>query len=845
MNTSINYNRTVINIIGSIIILSGWILESVVHTIFLGETFLDSLFYPDAHEFWSRLNAILTSLVLLWVVNIFFGKIKKSEEVIYEKDSQFKALFESSKDAIGISKNGIHLFANPAYLKLFGYENNEQLRGIPVLSNIAPSYRSKIVKNIQDRANRKGIDSSYETRGLKTDGTEFDFEVNVSTYELHGEIFTFASIRDITERKNIETEILKLSKAVDHSPVSIIITDVSGDIEYVNPKFCELTGYTIEEVIGKKPAIVQSGTTSPEYYKNLWDTILSGKQWRGELLNKKKNGEFYWEQVSISPIFDDNGKITHFIAIKEDITEKKMSAEALSNSEKRFRVLFEQAAVGVAQIETATGRFIHINQKYCDLIGYSLAEMQRMDFHNISHPEELKIDLYNMERIKAGEIDEFSMEKRLYKKDGNTVWVNLTVSPMWTKGTVPDYHVAIVQDITERKRAEAEILKLTKAVEHSPVSIIITNLDGNIEYVNQKFCELTGYSKEEIIGKNPSIIQSGETPTENYKNLWDTIISGEEWHDELHNKKKNGELYWEFAHISPIFDSNGKTTHFIAIKEDISERKRTENELQEIYEELRLSNQMIQESLYEKNMLVEELFVSESKLKETVATKDTFFSIIAHDLRGPFSGFLGLTELMSKETVALSPEDIKKMAYAMNKSANSLYQLLDDLLQWASSQTGNISFERKEVDLSAIAFNSVNNLIQMAKNKNITLIQNIQSPAFVDCDSDMITTVIRNLVSNAIKFTPENGSITVNMNDNADYSVISVKDTGVGISKGTLEKLFKIDSKITSVGTNNEKGIGLGLILCKEFVEKHGGKIWVESEVGNGSTFYFSLPKLV
>jgi signal transduction histidine kinase len=231
-------------------------------------------------------------------------------------------------------------------------------------------------------------------------------------------------------------------------------------------------------------------------------------------------------------------------------------------------------------------------------------------------------------------------------------------------------------------------------------------------------------------------------------------------------------------------------------------------------------------------------------LNELNATKDKFFSIIAHDLRGPFANFRVVTDLLTSSYDELEETEKKEFLELIKDSANNLYSLLENLLDWSRSQRGTMPFNPNEFDFSLIAKNTVNFLKLSADNKNIELINNITDDTYITADVNMITTVIRNLVSNAIKFTANGGQININSTITEKDSIFSVQDNGIGLSKETINKLFRIDTQVTTIGTNDEKGTGLGLILCKEFVEKHGGKIWVESEVGKGSTFYFSLPCL-
>jgi signal transduction histidine kinase len=233
------------------------------------------------------------------------------------------------------------------------------------------------------------------------------------------------------------------------------------------------------------------------------------------------------------------------------------------------------------------------------------------------------------------------------------------------------------------------------------------------------------------------------------------------------------------------------------------------------------------------------------ELSELIALKDKFFSIIAHDLRAPFSGFLGLTEVLSEQYNALSLEEIRDFGYSLKESALNLYKLLENLLEWSWIQRHAMLFNPNNQNASEIIDQNIDLLSQIAKDKSINLIKSYYPNIDLFFDSEMLNTILRNLISNAIKFTPMGGIVEVGIKQvfiNMQYETcFFVKDFGVGMSQEKIENLFKLAKQITSLGTNNEKGSGLGLILCKEFVEKHGGKIWVESEVDKGSTFYFTI----
>ncbi len=251
--------------------------------------------------------------------------------------------------------------------------------------------------------------------------------------------------------------------------------------------------------------------------------------------------------------------------------------------------------------------------------------------------------------------------------------------------------------------------------------------------------------------------------------------------------------------------------------------------------ELKLSKDRIIES----NLKLEEY---RKELEQTINAKDKFFSIIAHDLRGPFSGFIGLSAMLMEDYEELGKEDVIDISSSLNNSAKQLYELLENLLEWSRSQMGKIEYHAINLDLYELVV-KINSLLEAkAKEKSIQLINEVKANTYVFADSNMINTILRNIVSNALKFTEEGGQITINsvLKDNMQY--VSVTDTGVGMSEDAMEKIFQIDSKYTTPGTNAEKGTGLGLILCRELIERLGGTISVSSTLGKGTTFTFTLP---
>jgi len=302
----------------------------------------------------------------------------------------------------------------------------------------------------------------------------------VRTLEARGHVIRDAAGRplrligtsmDITERKQAEEELKKLSQAMEQSPASVVITDLKGTIEYVNHKFCEVTGYTFEEAIGQNPRILKSDHTPPSVYRELWKTIKAGHEWRGEFQNKKKNGELYWESATISPLKSADGSTAYYLAVKEDITERKQMEESIREKEARFRGYFEYSQVGMA-VTSPTKGWVEANDQLQKMLGYTLDELRQMTWAELTHPDDLEADAKQFERMLAGEIDNYTLDKRFIRKDGEIVYTNLTVACIRDKmGDVLNV-LASFQDITERKKMDDDLHERIKELDEAQSAML-------------------------------------------------------------------------------------------------------------------------------------------------------------------------------------------------------------------------------------------------------------------------------------------------------------------------------------------------------------------------------------
>ena len=612
-------------------------------------------------------------------------------------------------------------------------------------------------------------------------------------------------------QKQIESQkqIKKLSTAIEQSASTIVITDIKGNIEYVNPKFTELTGYTADEAIGENPRILKSGIHPKEYYEEMWQTITAGKIWKGEFCNKTKQGDLYWEQVVITSITDENNNIINFLGVKEDITERKKIEETLRLSN---RIL--EASSSHISVVGRDFKYKYVNNAYTKahgLVASNIVGTHISDLLGEQIFEDSVKPLLN--KCFAGEDIKYE-SWFTFKKTGQH-FMSVEYLPLWTENGDVDSLVVVSEDITERKKAEQYLRierdNLKNIFEAMVDGIYIVNQQFDIQYVNSaltkefgdyqgKKCYKYFHDRDKICDwcKNKEVFE-GKTVR------W-------EWYSAKTNKTYD-------LIDTPLKNSDG-TFSKMEIFRDITDIKNAEINLKE----------------------------KEEKLRESNKTKDKFFSIIAHDLRSPFNSMLGFTELLNEGFNDYSDEQKRKFIAIIYDGLQNTLKLLDNLLYWARSQKGTIAYNPEMINLFLITKEISKLLTQSFKNKSIKLINQIALNSYVFADRDMLATIIRNLLSNALKFTNKHGEITIKTFSYSDekqnqFVGISVSDTGVGITAKAQSTLFDIGENISTAGTEDEKGTGLGLILCKEFVEKHGGKIWVESEVGKGSSFFFTVPR--
>jgi PAS domain S-box-containing protein len=371
-----------------------------------------------------------------------------------------------------------------------------------------------------------------------------------------------------------------------------------------------------------------------------------------------------------------------------------------------------------------------------------------------------------------------------------------------------------IANFLEIKAAEEASQKLNIAVIQSPASVIITDSTGKIEFVNPKFSQLTGYEIEDVIGKNPKILNSGNHPKEMFQDLWKTISSGNEWRGEIKNKKKNGEFYWEDVSISPIFSDEGRIVNFVGVKEDITDRKN----------------------------LITDLIIAKERAEESDRLKTAFLQNISHEIRTPMNSIMGFIELLQDPDT--TGEEKKEYIEIIEKSGNRMLSTINDIINISKIEAGIVSLNCESVDLTALLYEIAGTFRPEAEKKRMLITTDLPSltnKTIIEGDQEKIFAIFGNLVKNSIKYSCR-GTITLGFRIRERFIQCFVKDTGIGISKEKQQVIFERFTRIEGNSSLSVEGAGLGLSIVKGYLDLMGGEISLQSEPGVGSNFIFTIP---
>jgi len=767
------------------------------------------------------------------------NELQDSSRAMTNEKNKYLTIFESSYAPIILLDENLKISnLNQAAIELF--TNLEVAGSIYYKESSSDLSFKKLNRQILQFLKKLPNETNFETQ-LTTNKGDLLFQVRLKKMQDVSKKFsgTVIMLDDITERKKAEFALgeseTEFRNLVRDMQVGVLLQDSKSEILLSNPKALELLGITENQLLGKTSfdadwnIIHEDGSPFHGHSHPVPQAIATRKPVHDVIMGvyRPSIGDRVWLKVDAELQFNNDNSIKQVICTFIDITNRKKLEEALSKQINLFNTLLKNIHIGVYMVEVPSGKPLLANEASFTLLGRGILpeansstitkvyDLYKSDSDNPYPNEELPLV------VAMSGVSKHVDDMVVVKPDGTKTTLEVFGSPVLDDKSNIWASLVSFQDITQRKHAELALKEREKEfrslAESMPQIVWTTRADGWNTYFNQQWVDYTGLTLEESYG------HGWNTPfhPEDKQRAWDAwqmaVNNKAEYSIECRIRCHDGSYQWWLIRGVPQIGAGGEIIKFFGTCTDIEKIKETEQALK----------------------------ASEKQLLHLNADKDRFISILGHDLKGPFNNILGLSEILFEDISNLKTAEIEVIARNINKSAISTNKLLEDILLWARTQQGSILFTPHDLSLSATCKIILEILNPVAHAKNITIFESSSSAISVYADPDMLKTILLNLVSNSIKFSNRGGKITINAEQNSENVTISVSDNGVGISADNLSKLFDISEVLSTKGTAGETGTGLGLLLSKEFVEKHGGKIWVESEAGKGSDFKFTLPLLL
>lgn len=771
------------------------------------------------------------------------------------KDEQFTKVLEALGEGLGfVDKNENFIYVNQAASEIFGFPREEML-GRSLKDFMTHTEYQKILSETSKR--KEGISSTYENEIIRKDGTRKVILVTASPrFERNSYFGAYGIFRDITEFKNASAALKESEKRF--RTVSDIISDFAisyhvGKDQSITPEWYSGALPFLNEL--SEELAVGSSTWLKTCHPD--DKIKITKAFL-QLVNNKEsvifeyrlirsNGTTDWLEIYATPEIDKSENIVSRILVAGRI----ITATKEIQQELRLNQYMVEHAAECIYLFKHDGSIIYANDAACKVLGYTKEEIQSLKIYDLDPGFSGDGNAAEYwDRLRKNKT--ISLESQQRKKDKSIITIEIVINLLVFEKQ--EYAVAFTRDITERKSEEhiknvvikidnsissvSSILELFDII-RTELSIILDSRNlylllttpGNTVFQmyyqknNQPVFETIPVSKTIeswiIRSKKPSLLRSNDI-----REL-----------EESGTINKFGTPARCYLGIPLLIGS--QVIGIIAITSFEDENAFSEQHMKIIGS---LTPQ-ISLSIHRRQS-EEALKKSEEHLRESNISKDKFFSIIAHDLRGPFNAIIGFSDLLFNDYESLEESEKMTMIKNIHDASLGTFKLLENLLEWSRIRTGRTVPNPENVDLSTVANGTLGFLKAFAEKKNIKLFSGIHFGTIAYCDENMITTVVRNLIANAIKFTPPGGNVRIWASNKEEFVEVTVADSGIGISTEQIKKLFRLDESVKTRGTSGEQGTGLGLLLSKEFIELNNGKIWVESEPGKGSQFHFTLPKL-
>ncbi len=682
------------------------------------------------------------------------------------------------------------------------------------------SARCNYVRKDEIGALAQSFNAMAETISQTQDGLERQVQERTAQLASANE----GMLSEIAERKRAEEALRESQERFQTLATATfegICLSEDGRIKDCNDQFLVMLGYQRSELLGK----ALSELMPPEFREGLLDNIQHGREALIEHPMLCKDGSYRIVEAHGRPILDGERSVR--ITAVRDITEHKRAEAARLQAERLRRSLLDNSAVGIFY-GSPDRTILEANVRACAMFGYTPGEMQGQSFRLI-HLSDEHFQKFAPQYASLNASRFVSIDYPFRRKDGSILWCSAFGTPL-DENDAEKGCIWTLLDITALREAQDLARRLSRAVEQTSASVVMTDLKGDITFVNRGFCLTTGYEEQEALGKNPRILKSGNMPVAVYKEMWESLSQGRQWRGELQNRRKNGELFWESAVISPIKDEEGKITHYVAVKEDITKRKRAEEQLNAYAAAMAESNH--------------ELEQSNRRAEAANRSKSEFLANMSHEIRTPMTAIMGYAEILAD---SIDRPDQQEAVQTIKRNANHLLGLVNDILDLSKIEAGKVQVEHLPVSPLAILGDVVSLMRVRAEAKNLPLKLEYLGPIpqTIQSDPTRLRQILVNLVGNAIKFT-ETGGVTIAVRllgrDTAEPKLqCDVIDTGVGMNPQNLKNLFQPFQQADASTTRKFGGTGLGLAISKRLATLLGGDVTASSTLGKGSIFTLTI----
>ena len=831
----------------------------------LANSGLDRLRLHETEDRLNKLNKDLEQRIQERTAELQEKNGQLSREIEERKRDEHKLLLfqraiNASADCIYIQQLGDgapFIDVNDTACRMLGYSREELLGKTPAY--IDPDITPERLAEIGALA-FEGRAFSFETCHRTKDGHVFPVEIAATVFSDKDSCYTISVARDISARKRFESVLRFIANPGHTQDFLGALADHLGqtlDVAYViidrladQPGMAETVALSAHGAIVPNMSYLLAHTPCDNvvdkracYYPRELQALFPQDAMLADMGAESYAGTPLWDSLGKpigliavldnKPMADEAGilQILQLVAPRVAAElERRRHERELRMREQEFRSLAEASPDHIIRYD-ADQRICYVSQELSLLLGVANVGAVIGKRSNEIWPDGrfARIEQAVALVIQTGKPAALEVRMSLDPQDFRYHQVHIT--PERDESGKVIGALAFGRDVSELKQTEERIRQLSLAVEQSPGSILIADLEARIQYVNEAFLKQTGYRREEVIGRNPRFLNSGKTPRKNHLALWEALAHGRSWQGELYNRRKDGSEYVEYTIISPLRDPDGKITHYVAVKEDITEKKRVAQELDAHRHHL--------QSLVEQR--TQELEAAKLAAEAANQAKSAFLANMSHEIRTPMNAVLGLTHLLRAEATPAQKDRLGKI----DDAGKHLISIINDILDLSKIEAGKLQLEHSNFALSAVLDHVQSMLAEAARAKGLSIrIDTDTVPAWLRGDVMRLRQAVLNYASNAVKFT-EHGHVTLAaqvLEDSGDELLLrfTVSDTGIGIEPDKLARLFQPFAQADDSTTRRYGGTGLGLAITRRLAEMMGGEAGANSTPGQGSTFWFT-----